>query len=296
MKTVFSNSEICHVWANQNQSEGRTPTKGIFFRDGIIYSYGYHFPMAAHFDQDEPICLFTFRSYSNSTAKHLNYLHRATSHLKKVYCFNPENAIKGMHNENINTEIENIRNEASKLIKAKKPAIYLQEIERLKTRLKTYLDTFNLSLTPEQVNSITIESKESFIELLKVEKEKQEEQNKLDLINGKKYFAKYAKEWRNLIDNTFKGKYSEKVLADKYYNSIGCPILLRVKNGNVETSKDIKIPIEKFKSYCEKLFLGEIKKDMNVYGYIVTNVLKDRIVIGCHNIPFSEIKAIYKTI
>ena len=43
MKTVFNNSEVCHVFAQQEQEYGRSGN--IFFEGKKIYSYGYHYLM-----------------------------------------------------------------------------------------------------------------------------------------------------------------------------------------------------------------------------------------------------------
>lgn len=75
MKTVFSGSELAHVWASQNQIEGKA--SNFYFYDKTIYSYGRHFPIASIFGDT---VLFTKKSYSNSTGKHIIRARRAVSH------------------------------------------------------------------------------------------------------------------------------------------------------------------------------------------------------------------------
>jgi hypothetical protein len=36
MKTVFSNSELPHIWARQSQTEGRTSNGSMFFSGGVL--------------------------------------------------------------------------------------------------------------------------------------------------------------------------------------------------------------------------------------------------------------------
>jgi hypothetical protein len=43
MRTVFTNNEIFHVFNEQNQNEGRTSNRNIYFENNKIYSYGYHY-------------------------------------------------------------------------------------------------------------------------------------------------------------------------------------------------------------------------------------------------------------
>lgn len=79
MKTVFTNAQCAHVWAQNTQDHGRGSKGTIFFSDGVIYSYGTHFPIARHFGG---VVLFTSQGYSISTSKHKSYVLRACSHLR----------------------------------------------------------------------------------------------------------------------------------------------------------------------------------------------------------------------
>jgi len=72
MKTVYSNREIPHLWAHKTQDSARNANGSFFFRNGIIFSYGEHFPIAKHVTgrKGQPGVLFTSKSYSNTTARH----------------------------------------------------------------------------------------------------------------------------------------------------------------------------------------------------------------------------------
>ena len=81
-KTVFRNhSEVCHIWAQQTQNEGKASR--IFFDGPTIYSYGRHFPMARFVDKNT--VLFTTNSYSVSTAKHKRYARQAIPDNVRVF-------------------------------------------------------------------------------------------------------------------------------------------------------------------------------------------------------------------
>ena len=68
MKKILKNhSEVSHYWANKIQSQGKACN--MFFEGDIIYSYGYHFPIAKHIKNN--LILFTSKGYSVSTSKHL---------------------------------------------------------------------------------------------------------------------------------------------------------------------------------------------------------------------------------
>lgn len=89
MRTVFSNhSEVAHIWASQSQAYGRASR--IFFENGVIYSYGYHFPVARFAPEFGNVVLFTSRGYSHSTGKHKSLIRGAIpSSFNVVYCDDP---------------------------------------------------------------------------------------------------------------------------------------------------------------------------------------------------------------
>jgi hypothetical protein len=91
MKTVFSPSELPHVFARQSQAQGKTATRNFFFEGNVIYSYGYHFPIAKILNNG--IVLFTNRGYSNTTAKHIGKTRQALSHKEKIYVRNPNASV-----------------------------------------------------------------------------------------------------------------------------------------------------------------------------------------------------------
>jgi hypothetical protein len=70
MKRVFSsNEEVCHIWAQQTQSEGRASS--IFFRDSVIFSYGEHYPMAKiHTVKGKRVALINSKHVSVTTEQH----------------------------------------------------------------------------------------------------------------------------------------------------------------------------------------------------------------------------------
>jgi hypothetical protein len=91
MKTVFTPNELPHVFARQSQIEGKTSGRNFFFERNVIYSYGYHFPIARILESG--IVLFTNRSYSNTTAKHISLVRYALNHKDKIYVHNPNASV-----------------------------------------------------------------------------------------------------------------------------------------------------------------------------------------------------------
>lgn len=276
MKT---NSEIAHLWANELTYKGQQGN--LFFSGKTVYSYGYHFAIAKHIDYKT--VLITTRGYSNSTAKHIQLVKQAISHKDKIYCFNPT----GSHEENINRFIIEITNEAIKLIRATKPEKYFLEIDYIKNRLNKYLEYFNLKLSKEQAAKIDIKSKEDYIEKMKIEKAKIEKQEKKLIAKGKKLYPIYVHNFRNELKQDFTNE--EKKWIDKYNISIGCPIIFKIKETEIESSKGVKIPFEIAKRYINKFYENQIKPFDKILNYQVAKVEKNILVIGCHNIYKNEI-------
>lgn len=76
MKTVFSNSQLCHVWAQQTQERGRG--SNMYFQGDEIYSYGSHFLAAKIFTRSKHrLALVNERRYSSSTSRHLSGIRSA---------------------------------------------------------------------------------------------------------------------------------------------------------------------------------------------------------------------------
>lgn len=94
MKTIFSNSMVAHVWAQQNQGEGRNGNHSFYFSGKTIYSYGEHFPIARFIDSNT--VLMTTMSYSSSTSRHVSDTRQAIpSHCKIIEVPNINNAMTG---------------------------------------------------------------------------------------------------------------------------------------------------------------------------------------------------------
>lgn len=276
MKT---NSEIAHIWANQLEYRGQQGN--LFFAGKTIYSYGYHFPIAKHIDYKT--VLITTRGYSISTSKHISLVRSAISHKDLIFCYNPT----GSHEQNINSFITDITNEAMKLIKATKPEKYLLEIDYLKNRLNKYLEYFNLKLNKEQLGKIDIKSKEDFTEKIKIEKAKIEKKEKSLIAKGKKLYPVYVHNFRNGLKQDFTTLESQ--YLGKYIMSIGNPVLFKIKDNEIESTKGVKIPINIAKRYINKFLNNELRILDQILNYTILKVDKNSLVVGCHNIYKTEI-------
>lgn len=88
-RTVFPNAQVAHVWASQSQSEGRSSTGHLYFRDSTIFSYRDGWPLAK-FTQwrtpdDRRIVVVNAGRYSVTTSGHLSSVRGALRGLSGVY-------------------------------------------------------------------------------------------------------------------------------------------------------------------------------------------------------------------
>ena len=141
MKTVFSNSEVAHVWAQQNQNEGRNPGGSFYFYNKTIYSYGRHFPIATF--HDSGAVLFTTQGYSNTTSRHISHVCSAISHKTVVYMKNivTGKGSKSEHVLNIQDFFSNLRDYVGKQERARK-ADYTWDINREIEYIQDYVNLF----------------------------------------------------------------------------------------------------------------------------------------------------------
>ena len=275
MKLVHTPQNVAHLFANQLQDEARVSGRNFYFNNDKIYSYGSHFCIAKHYNG---ILLFTEAKYSNTTAKHINHVYNASSHLEKVFCYNPN----GSHEQNFNAWIDEAEQNIEKLKKANKPVIYLTNLDTIKDKAQKYAKVFGIAV-PEYLNTIlSITDKDGAneyankkAEYLKAEKIRKEKQLK--------------KEHKEALNKWRKFETSSLYLRDGFdylrYN---------VEKKRFETSQRIEIPLEIAKRIYTNLI--ENKPFEKVLDYSVKEINKAFIEVGCHKITIKEIKEIWKKV
>jgi hypothetical protein len=79
IRKVYPTDEVPRLWYHKTQDEARNAGRNLYFENETIYSYGGHFPIARHVTNSgrKSAVLFTTRTYSVTTAKHLGLVRRA---------------------------------------------------------------------------------------------------------------------------------------------------------------------------------------------------------------------------
>jgi hypothetical protein len=276
MKKVHTPENVAHLFANQLQDEARTQTNNFYFFSDMIFSYGTHFCIARHIS--EKTLLFTERSYSNTTAKHIAHVRNAANHINKIFCYNPS----GTHVENFKHWINEAEFNIDKLKRANKPVIYLNNLDSIKNKAESYANFFNIEIPQQLKKALEITEKAQISEYLeqkdayiKAEKQRKEKQ-------AKKEHATELKKWRNFEKTSL-------YLRDGFdylrYN---------LEKKRFETSQRIEIPLQLGLKLYDKIKNGiQFEK---VLDYSVKEINKNFVEIGCHKITIKEINQIIKTI
>lgn len=153
MKTVFTNSEIFHVFNEQKQETGRASNRNIFFEKNKIYSYGYHYLLGEFIDENT--ILINDKGFSNTTAKHICLLIDATRDKKQFFT------------EQIETKraYENLNNWLNKLPRARSyKDIYISKIDSTFKKYIEFIEYTNkkISISDKKTHEKIVTLKNSF--------------------------------------------------------------------------------------------------------------------------------------
>ena len=272
MKTVFTNSEIVHVFNEQNQYEGRTSTGSMYFYNNKIYSYGSHYLLGHFIDNDTIIINDT--GYSNTTSKHIYLLQDATRNRKQYFITQTE----------YKTVNESIKDYLNKLTRATKKKEYY--LSRINDTLKMYFDYLEYTKQKTKHKKYkehreTLRLANDFYNNFDSLQETIKESNRKQAVKDKKAIIQKVKDWKSLKINWFRNKTNND--------------FLRLNNDFIETSQNVKIPI------LEAKRLLKLIEHKNIIGQRVDNrfvvkAFNSVLKVGCHNIPVKEINYIKELI
>lgn len=284
MERVKDIQAVAHNWANCIGEAAKA--SNLFFEGAEIYSYGRHFLIARHVKNaaGEHAVLFTERTYSRTTSKHVSMVSRASSHLNKLFVPDPA-LTKGELFDSWHSSIITI---AHHLEQARRPAKYLLEIQRVFSEAQRYAGFFGYELPALLVEAGHIQNQSQFAGHLERERDLRERAAARE--RKKRVEAQKAKlkDWRN-----FKACSVGTVDGFDY-------LRLNKENGQVETTQGVEFPLEAGHqlyrlvlernskggcSGCGETFLGR---------YTITEINNAFIRVGCHKVSLKEIKLFAK--
>jgi len=304
MKKVFNTNEVAHIWAAQSQTEGRNAGGNFYFEGATIYSYGRHFPIATIEGND---VLFTMRSYSNTTAKHISKAGRAISHKNIIECYEvpvkwdekplKKQSLGGTHSKNIERWKGEIKTLFAELGNKRNRDINgrINGITNHIQKLTAYCDYFSLKIKDNELKKLLkIAASPDFLAIARNESEKETKAREAKLKQAAKAYETYLALWRD-YKPTEDLPDKVKALANFYVNQSESFTRLRfnTSQNRVETSKGVQIPAAIAKRAYIQLngCMEGSCKDINVpvLDYTITETGKDYIKAGCHTIPKEDV-------
>jgi hypothetical protein len=287
-KQVFSDlHSIAHLWAYGEQDHARNSRYNFYFDGAVIYSYGGHFPIARLTEKDgEKVVLFTSRTNSRTTNKHINIVAGAIPENYKVIYMNeiPRYSDSGIYNRgNLQAYESSLNLLLDGYQRSRKYKDYrLNDVKRELNKLRDYITYFTPEI-PETLQKI-LES-EIVTEIDSKLCELREESAKINEEKSKKAISEFR---------TFKS------------NSVYIPnnpfsyLRYNPETTEIETSQRIVITFNQadlLYHYLQEIKKGriEFKKGLKVADrYELLEINENYIIVGCHKIEISEIENVYK--
>jgi hypothetical protein len=285
MKTVFSShNEAAHIWASQSQNSGRAGN--VFFENGVIYSYGRHFPVARFAPEFGNVVLFTNRGYSSSTGKHKSLIRAAIpGGFNVVYCDDPTRGVE--HNLGVwRSTVERLRRDfAAKKLRVSRGNIAVEIFKTCESAIVycMALKDFAPLWTNETNDEMT--ARDYVYELAKAREIKKEaarvERERLAAIDAGDRLAMWQA-GQNPPQNGF-----------SY-----CATLLRLKGDEIQTSRGANIPVAdalklwplllRVKTSGKTLEAG--LHQINLGAYRFNSFDGATLIVGCHSIGWDQLE------
>ena len=303
MKTVFSNSQLAHVWFSQAQTHGKNANGSMFFKDNTIYSYGHHYPMAAVYNKntEQEYVLINSSGYSKTTAKHTRDVYRALSlttisfEVPDVETPNSGNNIQHMHQVLILDLIKSFEDRSH----THAPVDVALTLQRAVSEYNRFLKCVgekpqDIVFTEAQVTQWQANMNKKLDACQVRNAKKQAERDAYDrqraILN-----EQFRGEYEESLSQWLNGKTSEIKHAWRFNESIDlCRI--NAKAGLVETHRGAEVPLKHALLLLNKLDTTSPESliGQRVGHFRVDAVNGDVLTIGCHNISISNVKDMFK--
>jgi hypothetical protein len=294
-KHVFPTNEIPHLWAHQTQDDARNAQGNLFFTGRTIYSYGSHFPIAQHVEnrQGERAILLTTRTYSVTTSGHVSAVNCAIPSGTPVFRVPLEERwyrtdAASAHDEHIKSYEERIKEYSLKAARARKNReSFLFDALNTQKEAESYCAFYGLTHsfpipTNEQLSE-TLTSIRKSEAIARQQRKEWEDQRKAEAI---KQAEEQIKRFRS---------------GQSYYSLWDVPVMLRISDNEIETSKGARVPVDHaLRAYrVLKMFRANGKTyqrnghTIHLGHHVIDSLGADGILhAGCHHIAWEEIEQV----
>lgn len=308
MKTIFnSNAQVFHLFANKVQDEAKTSTRNVFFNNNSIYSYGYHYKLGLHLDDNT--MLINNKGYSITTSKHISELSQASRHKTIFYS----------QNVLIAEMLPRLEEYAKRVVNARKEETKADYISFINYIFNSFVD-FQTYCTNNKINYVRW-SNEQRINLI-VDKRSKEYKRATFIYNSIKgnikeleSQIKTAKEKQKKKEQQ-RQKEQTKLFRDNKitFARLNFDLLKLVEMHShtanhdkqedfyIATSQNVKLSIEESNEAIKKLeqinynadLINKHLKGQRIKHYTITGAKQNALIVGCHKVKFEEIKRIKK--
>jgi len=293
MKRVFQSSdEVIHLFAQQTQSDARTSSGNVFFKQewncergygNKIYSYGHHYLLGEFLDDNT--IMINDRGYSVTTSKHISQLRWGTRQYRQF--FTTETDIDLVYSEVLHLK--------TKLANARKPEKYIVPILNLWNKLNEYAEFKRKKLKLNKKNYIpyTTDKYREIRSIVRALNNSSEDfVEKLNIAAKKEAKAKRLRDAKELKDKLQKFNDYE---IDSFH--VGDEDFLRLSEDGtkVETSQRVSVKIENARLLYQAIVNGVDIKGQRIEQYTITSI-NGTLKIGCHNINMDSVHKVGKQI
>lgn len=295
IKRVFSShSEVCHIWAQQKQSEGRSGN--IFFRDTTdIYSYGLHYLAAKiHTVKGKRFALVRYDSASVSTSGHLSDIRSALNGLMPYFQVNGTDAIK-----NPKLAVKDLDQRAKESLESvfrKVKVESIRDLDWILSRVRGAYDRANalrglLGMTKIKPNAKRLKEATKHLEF-RIERYKA--LNTPEMI-AKREAEREKREAKRLADAM--AKQAEDLerwhRGESVWRRFDLPTQqIRIVDDRVETTSGARVGLTHAKRLLAAIDSGLDVTGREIGPYTVNEVSGDIVRIGCHRISLTHARQI----
>jgi hypothetical protein len=286
MKTVFTSNELPHVWAHQRAPKGRAPSAMSF--DGPDFrSYS---TTIALLTRDGSACWLNTRRYSNTTSKHQSAVRQALPRTVRTFAVPFAPAYDAAANVDRLLDAARSEGDTAADIRATHPRRKSQIVEHA-ARCESLLATAREAC---EFFGITRDCSHAALDTLR-ETIRQRQAAAAALA------AKEARKRERLARAALREWLAGEDVSIYRLPSMG-GAFLRVKGGNVETSKGVSIPLEEARAalaFVQSKRAEGWHRNGSTYpiaGYQLDAVNSEGVVAGCHRITWKELQRFAATL
>ncbi len=300
-RTVWRNTTECtHRWAANTNYDGRCGN--VFFRAGVIYSYGEHFPMArwVKLKDGRVVVLSTTRGYSSSTSSHKSDVRRAIP--KGVTVF----YVLAVTADERREHLDNLNKIADEALEAWKKAgrartnksWLLGQCRSLIADGNTYAEAVGLKERLPDPEGLEAQKAEADVKEAAAEKRRRAARRKQAVIDLAEWDQKLAA-WHD--GGEWPG--NRPMDPDEYTNDRSRLAYLRIKGKALETSMRAAVPL---KVALPILAMVRAGRHYNAHESDAPKIILEgfelraidpelrTVTIGCHTVAFDEIERLAK--